>query len=100
MGPETSLFVYETWLIYSAVLVSVFSKVPQLYGHMHSLSYAFHCGFSQDTAWSSLGSTAGPCCLFYTWRICKLQTPHLPLPPLSSLVAISRSSFFGREAVF
>lgn len=22
MGPETSLFVYETWLIYSAVLVS------------------------------------------------------------------------------
>lgn len=61
MGPETSLFVYETWLIYSAVLVSVFSKVPQLYGHMHSLSYAFHCGFSQDTAWSSLGSTAGPC---------------------------------------
>ena len=57
----------EVELIYKVVLISV---VQQCDSDMYSFFYIlFHYGLSQDTEYSSLCSTVGPCCLSIVYTI-------------------------------
>ena len=50
-------------LIYKVVLVSLYSKVIQLYIYIHSFKIIFLYGLSQDVEYGSLCYAVGPCCL-------------------------------------
>ena len=67
--------------MYSVVLVLVYSKVIQLYIHVHTL---FHYGLLQDIEYSSLCYTVGPCCLS-TLPLVTPNSQSIRLPPLISL---------------
>ena len=41
----------------------LYSKVNQPYTYIYLFHILFHCGLSQDTEYSSLCYTVGPCCL-------------------------------------
>ena len=62
-------------LIYKVVLVSLYSKVIQLYIYIHSFKIIFLYGLSQDVEYGSLCYAVGPCRLTIVYinikvRIC------------------------------
>ena len=60
-----TVFCFFNWsmLIYNVLLITLYSKVIQLYIYIYFLNILFHYGLSQDIEYSSLCYTVGPCCL-------------------------------------
>ena len=88
----------------------LFSKVTQFYTYIHSFfNIHLHYGLSQETGYSSLCYTLGPCCSsILNVIVCiyqpQIPSPSLPLPtPLATTSLISMSlllSFVIRHSDF
>ena len=80
------LFYIGIQVIYNVVLVSVYSKVIQLYMYIYLLFFRFfpHIGYYRTLNLSSLCYTVGPSwlsILCIVVCICSSQPPNLSLPP-------------------
>ena len=93
----------RTWFLYCLFLILLlllkyswftmlcqpllYLKVTLLYTYRHSFLYIlFHYGLSQDTAYSSLSYTVGPCCLSILHII--VSIPKLPVYSVLNLMLV------------
>ena len=93
-GDRQILFFFvfnEVYLIYIFVLISAVHKSDSVihththtHTHTHSfLNILFHYGLPQETGYSSLCYTVGPCCLSVLNVIVWIYQPQAPSPSLS-----------------
>ena len=75
----------------------MYSKVIQLYIYIYIFfQILFHYRFLQDTEYSSLCYTVGPCCLSILWIVvcvCESQAPSLSPTTHTSTIPVGNHKF-------